>query len=293
MRFSSRFAGRAKWVLRDYRARGAASYDPARRRARWRQVLPALLSPLHYRSERFARGAIVVLPSFDLGWFGPSGPGRQVMIVIALGVIAITALLVAGAAFLRDQRHRGRRFDDEQLFTTTPIPLSRDEHARYGHESAHHAFSTLRIPRWVQAGSLLAALLITWGVAQRVRPNNGASAAAEEPQPRASAKAAEVGDGSAEDLGLMPDSAAVFAFQARDWVARSGGGCEGQLVVTKGEPSAWSLTARVHDEQGQLIDTARARVSALRVGDVVEFSFPRADCDRIGAWDVRGARRPR
>lgn len=224
-----------------------------------------------------------MLLSFDSAWFGTSGPGRQVVIVIVLAVIAITALLIAGAAHLRAQRHRGRRPDEDQLFTST----------HFGHESPHHDFTVLRIPRWVQAGSLLVALVITWAVAQRFQPNGRTSAAAEERQARASASSVEVGDGLPEDLSLTPDSDASFAFQAREWVARRGGGCEGRLVVTKGETSAWSLTARVHDEEGQLIDTAHARVSALRVGDVVEFSFPRADCDRIGAWDVRGARSPR
>lgn len=224
-----------------------------------------------------------MLPSFDLGWFGPSGPGRQVLIVVVLAVIAITALMVAGAAYLRDQRHRGRRFDDDQAFSSMPL----------GHEAHHHAFTVLRIPRWVQAGSLLIAFAITWGVAQRFQPNGRASAAAQERQARASASSVEVGDGLPEDLSLAPDSDASFAFQARDWVTGKGGGCEGRLMVTKGEPSAWSLTARVHDEEGQLIDTARAHVRALRVGDVVEFNFPRADCDRIGAWDVRGARSQR
>jgi hypothetical protein len=102
----------------------------------------------------------------------------------------------------------------------------------------------------------------------------------------------DVADDSPEDLDLSPDSAPPFSFRVRDWVPRGEGGCAGRLEVTKGEPSAWSLTARVHDGQGQLIDTARASVSGLQEGQVVEFSFPRADCDRIGAWDVRGARRP-
>jgi hypothetical protein len=60
--------------------------------------------------------------------------------------------------------------------------------------------------------------------------------------------------------------------------------------VTKGEANAWNLTARVHDSQGQMIDSARTRVASLRQGDVVEFRFARATCDRIGAWDVRGDR---
>jgi hypothetical protein len=215
------------------------------------------------------------------------------VIVIVLAAIAITALLVAGVAFLRDQRQRGRRFDDEQVFATTPIPLPRDEFGSLGRESPHHAFSTLRIPRWVQAGSLLVALLITWGVALRVQPNAGIAAPTEERQTRGESSAKDVSDGSPEQSDAASDSAPTFAFQARDWVTRRGGGCEGRLVVTKGEANAWSLTARVHDEDGQLIDTARMSVRALRVGDIVEFNFPRADCDRIGAWDVRGARQAR
>ena len=278
MSFSSRVAVRN--AVRHFRSRSARSYDAFGRRVRSRHVLLASTLPLHYRSEAFVRSAVVVLPSFDPGWFGPSGPGRQVVIVIVLAVIAITALLVAGAAYLRDQRHRARRFDEDHAFTSMPL----------SHDAPHHAFTVLRIPRWVQGGSLLIALAITYGVAQRFQPNGRASAAAEERQARPSASSVDVGDGLPDDLSLTPDSDAAFAFQARDWVARKGGGCEGRLVVTKAEANAWSLTARVHDEEGQLIDTARARVSALRVGDVVEFSFPRADCDRIGAWDVRGAR---
>ena len=214
------------------------------------------------------------------------------MIVIVLAVIAIAALLIAGAAFLRDQRQRARLSSDEQLFTATPIPMARDELARLAREStSHHAFTGLRIPRWVQAGSLLAALVVTWSVAERVAPNSGMSPVKR--GTRASASTSDLSEASPENLDLTRDSGPTFAFQARDWVTRRGGGCEGQLVVTKGEPNAWTLTARVHDDEGQLIDTAHTRVTALRVGDVVEFNFPRADCDRIGAWDVRGDRQRR
>ena len=270
-----------------------ASYDPLARGARGRVSLYSHHSLLHNRSDAIARGAVVVLPSFDSGWFGPGAPGRQTVILIALAAIAITALFVAGTAFLRDQRHRTRRPDDDEQFTTTSLPIPTDELGRVSRESPpHYAFSTLRIPRWVQAGSLLAALLITWGVAQRVRPNDVAARSRNEDQRTASASGArDVAADSPEDLDLAPDSS-PFAFQARDWVTR-GGGCTGRLEVTKGEQSAWSLTARVHDGQGRLIDTAHARVTALRTGDVVEFRFPRADCDRIGAWDVHGARNTR
>ena len=244
---------------------------------------------MHYRSEGLARGAIVALPSIGSAWLGPSGPNRQVVIVIVLAVIAIVALLVAGAAFLRDQRQRSRLTADE-LFTSTPLPMARDELGRLVREPSHHAFTGVRIPRWVQVGSLLIALIVTWSVAQRVGPNAGMAAAKRGIRASASSDPSEA---STEDLGLTTDSGPTFAFQARDWITRRGGGCEGQLVVTRGEPNPWTLTARVHDDEGQLIDTAHARVSALRVGDVVEFNFPRAECDRIGAWDVRGARQPR
>jgi hypothetical protein len=231
------------------------------------------------------------VPSFDSAWFGGSTPDRQVVIVIVLAVIAVMALLVAGSAFLRGQRHRARLSGDEQLFTTTPLPMGRDERARFARESSRDEFSGLRIPRWVQVGSLLAALVITWSVAQRVGPTSGLPLTGKKRTP-AAGSATDLNEASPENLDLAADEGPTFAFQARDWVTRQGGGCEGQLVVTRGEPSAWSLTARVHDDEGQLIDTAHARVRALRVGDVVEFNFPRADCDRIGAWDVRGDRQP-
>jgi hypothetical protein len=124
-----------------------------------------------------------------------------------------------------------------------------------------------------------------------VSPTSGLSVAAK--KGTSAASSSDLTEASPEDLNNPAGGAGpTFAFRARDWVTRRGGGCEGQLVVTRGEPSAWALTARVHDDEGQLIDTAHARVTTLRVGDVVEFNFPRADCDRIGAWDVRGDRQP-
>jgi hypothetical protein len=213
------------------------------------------------------------------------------MIVIALAAIAITALLVAGAAFLNDQRRAARRDDDDELFTTTPLPMPREEMARHTRGSEHHAFTGLRIPRWVQVGSLLIALAITWSVAERLRPNDRyAETVASTARATGLARARPDPEETPEDLDLEPDSNPAFTFRVRDWVTRDGGGCDGRLEVTRGHPSAWSLVARVHDNRGQLIDSARARVPALREGEVVEFSFPRADCDRIGAWDVRGVR---
>lgn len=233
-----------------------------------------------------------MLPALDPAWLPQTGAGRQIVILVALAAVAVVALLVAGAAFLKDQRRSRKSGGDEELFTTTPLPMSKAELARLSSHSPQHAFTGLRIPRWVQAGSLLAALGITWMVAQRIQPGDRGSESARHTAHSATVANHDLADDSPEDLDLAPDSNPAFAFRVRDWVARDGGGCAGRLEVMKGEPSAWSLTARVHDGKGQLIDTARANVGELREGQVVEFTFPRADCDRIGAWDVRGARRP-
>ena len=290
MRFSSRCVGTMR-SFSTFRGLGVPSYDLVGRRS-CASGFSRATHTLHYRSEALARGAIVALPAFDSAWFGRTGPDRQVVIVIVLAVIAIAALLVAGSAFLRGQRQRARFASDEHFFTAPPLPMARDELARLARESSsHHAFTGLRIPRWVQVGSLLVALAVTWSVAQRVGPNGGMSAAKK--GLRAGANSSDLSEASPEDLDLTPESGSTFGFEVRDWVTRRGGGCEGQLVVTKAEPNAWTLTARVHDDEGQLIDTAHTRVTALRVGDVVEFNFPRADCDRIGAWDVRGDRQQR
>jgi hypothetical protein len=247
---------------------------------------------LHKSLNAVVGGTIAIVPSFDSAWFAQSGAGRQVAIVIGLAVIAIVALLVAGAAHLRDQHQRARSADDEELFTTTPLPMPREELARLKRESPIHGFKQFGIPRWLQAGSLLAALVVTWAVAQRVAPDNRQSHRSLEATPVVGAARERDAEESPEDLDLVPDSSPTFVFRVRDWVASSGGGCAGRLEVTKGESNAWTLLARVHDNRGQLLDTARTRVPALRQGDVVEFTFPHADCDRIGAWDVSGARRP-
>ena len=123
---------------------------------------PPLCSPLHNRSKAITRGAALVVPALESGWFMPDGAARQVVIVVTLAAIAIVALLVAGIAYLNDQRRASRRRGDaDQLFTTTPLPMPREEMARQARGSEHHAFTSLRIPRWVQAGSLLVALAIT------------------------------------------------------------------------------------------------------------------------------------
>jgi hypothetical protein len=217
------------------------------------------------------------------------------LLLLGLAAIAIIALLVAAAAH-RNQHKPRRSSDDDELFTTTPLPISKEELARMRANPPHRAYRNHKLPRWVQVGSLAVALGMTWYVAQRTGPNRRttipysdsvraiASRAGAADRPRSDA------DDSPEDLDLAPDSAPPFSFRASDWTAR-GSGCAGRLVVTKGEPNAWTLTARVHDGLGQLLDTAHTRVTALREGDVVEFTFARATCGQIGAWDVRGARR--
>jgi hypothetical protein len=242
---------------------------------------------LHSRLTPFARGAVAIVPAFNSAVFAPGGLGRQSIIVLVLAGVAIAALVIAGVAFMGDRRRGSYRDDD--IFTSPPIPMSKEDMARHARANLQHAFASFRIPRWVQAGSLLGALAITWVVAQRLEPGRLARLTTRGSQDSAS-EARGAADESPEDLDLAPDSAPAFSFRVQDWVSR-GDGCAGKMEVTKGQPDAWTLTARVHDGQGQLIDTARARVNDLRAGEVIEFTFPRAQCDRIGAWDVRGARR--
>jgi hypothetical protein len=234
-----------------------------------------------------------MLPGLDGAWL--EGRAHPIALLVGFAIIAILALLVASAALFNGQRH-GRRnsIDDEELFTTTPLPMPKEELARMRREARHHPFSVVTLPRWVQVGSILAALMITYAVAQRVEPAGRRKGTSDSVRSALRVGAADRTrddpNDSPEDLDLSPDSAPAFAFRVRDWVA-SNGGCAGLLEVTKGEPRSWNLTARVHDGQGQLMDTAHTRVASLNEGDVVEFKFPKVDCDRIGAWEVRGAPR--
>ena len=227
----------------------------------------------------------------DSRWLDQDGT-RSILLLVGLAAIAIIALLVAAAAHRRSESRRSRTsIDDAELFTTTPLPMPAEELARLANASSQHAYSSFRLPRWVQLGSLVVALGFTWYVAQRIRPNTGNTPSLGGGRMTIGAADRSRGDttDSPEDLDLSPASAPPFSFRARGWVA-SGAGCEGRLEVTKGEASGWHLTARVHDSRGQMIDSARTRVASLRPGDVVEFTFARAACDRIGAWDVRGDR---
>ena len=154
-----------------------------------------------------------------------------------------------------------------------------------------HALAPRRLPPWVQLGSVAVALGITFIAAQRLRTDEPAK----DGQPVVtdagrSVDRADADDGSPASLDLAPTSGPPFQFRSRDFIAAATG-CTGRLEVSKGAPGAWNLTARAHDERGQLVDSAFARVGNLREGEVVEFRFPRASCERIGAWDVSGARR--
>ena len=250
---------------------------------------------MHHRSAARV-GAAVVLPAFDSGWLSQSVATRPVALLVGLAAVAILALLTASAAHRRGQRQRSRR-NHEELFTTTPLPVPQEQLARLSREpSPHHAFSALKLPRWLQVGSLVVAMGMTWMVSERLRPANersiGGDGTARQGDVIAAGGARVSGDGqdSPDDPELSRDAAAPFSFRVHDWTPR-GSGCAGRLEVTKGAPTPWSLTARVHDDQGRLLDSARARVTSLQPGDVVEFRFSRAACDSIGAWDVRGTPR--
>jgi hypothetical protein len=264
---------------------------------------PASVLADHFPHDRPVRhtlsvrwGAAVLVPGLDAGWLSLSGRARSIALLVGLAALAILALLIASAAHRSRHRERSRRIDDEELFTTTPLPMPEEQLARLSREAPHDAFSGLRLPRWLQVASLVIALGTTWIVAQRMRPASGRAAPSDDTarvggvRPGAADPVRDDPSDSAEDLDLAPDSAPPFSFRAQDWLARDGG-CAGRLEVTKGEPRAWNLTARVHDDQGRLLDSVRTRVESLRKGDVVEFRFARAACERIGAWDVRGTRR--
>jgi hypothetical protein len=250
---------------------------------------------LRNRPDAPARGAVALLPLVDSGWFGQSGTGA-ILLLVGLAAVAILALLVASAAHRIKHSHRRDSIDDEELFTTTPLPIPKEEMARMRANPPHRAHRAPTLPRWVQVGSIAVALGMTWYVAQRTGPSGRVKVPFSDSVRSIASRAGDADrsrpdtDDSPEDLDLSPDSAPPFSFRAGDWVA-SGAGCAGRLVVTKGEPNSWMLTARVHNGVGQLLDTARARVTSLSEGDVVEFKFVRATCDQIGAWDVRGARR--
>src|SRR5688572_23666446 len=114
----------------------------------------------------------MLLPAFDPEWFGQGGTVRPIVLLIGFAALAILALLIASAAHRRGQHHRTRGSNDDQLFTATPLPLSNAEIARLRRQpSPQQAFSGLRLPRWLQVGSLAVALGMTWMVSQRIGPD--------------------------------------------------------------------------------------------------------------------------
>jgi hypothetical protein len=247
---------------------------------------------LRTRLDVVSVGAVVTLPAYDT-WFDPAD--SPVVLIVALGIIAVVALMVAAAAYSGDPRRRSRTADedDSEIFTTTPLPVPKEELARMRQEARQrrHALAPRRLPHWVQLGSVAVAVGITFIAAQRLRTDETAKGdEAAVADARSRADNVEPDDGSPESLDLAPTSGPPFQFRSRDFVAASSG-CTGRLEVSRGAAGAWNLTARAHDDRGQLIDSAFARVGTLREGEVVEFRFPRASCDRIGAWDVSGSPR--
>ena len=88
---------------------------------------------------------MVVLPALDSRWL--EGPARPIALVVGFAIIAIIALFVASAAMLKGQRQRGSNaLDDEELFTTTPLPMAKEELARLKRQTPY-AFSGVGIPR--------------------------------------------------------------------------------------------------------------------------------------------------
>src|SRR5215207_7940098 len=154
---------------RDFRETMVALYS-------FRRLVSALveadLSPLarlvNHRSDALFSVA-VALPRFDAEWFTRSTSARPVARLVGLAGVAIIALLVASAAHRRNQRARSRGTDDHELFTATPLPMPR-EHGRQGYLASQQAFGGLRLPRWLQVGSLVIALAMTWVVSQRILP---------------------------------------------------------------------------------------------------------------------------
>lgn len=243
-----------------------------------------------------SRGAVVALPALDASWFDSGG--RPIALIAVLAIIAVVSLIVAAAAHTRQHRSRTRsQHNESELFTATPLPMATEELARMrdeAREDRRRASEPPGLPRWVQVGTLIVACAITYAAAQRLRTDESPTARTPASTGASDLRVADgpgkPADESPANLDLAPDSSPPFAFRAREFVAMSGG-CTGRLEVTKGARAAWTLTARVHDDRGQLLDSAPARVDVLRSGDVLEFRFRRTSCDRIGAWDVQGIRR--
>ena len=158
-------------------ARGTFAYAP------WRlkigaHIVPAaavahfpLDLPLRNRPDVRARRAVALIPFVDSGVFSQPGTGA-ILLLLGLAAIAIIALLIASAAHrIKSSHQRGEATDEEELFTTTPLPIPKEEMARMRANPPHRAYRQHTLPRWVQVGSIAVALGMTWYVSQRTLPS--------------------------------------------------------------------------------------------------------------------------
>ena len=106
-------------------------------------------TPLHYRPDARSRGAVALLPLVDSEWLGQSGTGA-ILLLVGLAAIAIIALLVASAAHRIKHSQRRGVSEEEELFTTTPLPIPKEEMARMRANPPHGAYRQPTLPRWVQ-----------------------------------------------------------------------------------------------------------------------------------------------
>ena len=136
--------------------------------------------PLRNRPDARTRGAVVVLPLVDSGLLGQSGT-TAILLLVGLAAIAILALLVASAAHRIKHSQRPDSVDDEELFTTTPLPVPKEEMARMRARQPHGAYRQPTLPRWVQVGSIIVALGMTWYVAPSPSRSAGEASASRPP----------------------------------------------------------------------------------------------------------------
>jgi hypothetical protein len=229
------------------------------------------------------RAAAARLSGFEMPWQDASDENRTLIALAGLVAIALLALLVAAAAHRSRRRPRRRGSARETTPLTYRDPLSPEVPgtAREGEIAPELVYDTPRLPRWVQLGSIVVALGLTWTVAQRLRP--ASDRASDEPQ-RTTPSVASADSARPE---ASSSTGVPFAFRARAWTDE-GAGCRSALEVTEGSSAPYELTLDVHDHGGRLLGRATARVAMLRPGETVEFRLRDVACDRIAAWEVRG-----
>lgn len=226
------------------------------------------------------------LVPFGLPSIGSVGTENQ--IIIGLAVVAVVAGVVAVAAYVRDPARRAsRRRVDLAEYAATALPDTSGTRSASDDVPPHLAYATPGLPRWIQLASVAVAVAVTWFVAERILPSMAGS--------RDPTVATVIDDAEAPatgDAALVADvRETTFAFRALEWVD-TGEGCAGTMEATRPSASPRRLTMTVRDERGRILDTAHARVDSVRLGDIVEFEFARASCDRISAWEVRGEAAP-